>query len=52
MAILRDTSLKTIDPLIKLGSAIPHTEFDQFENPALDLIEDYKHVLADHGVNE
>lgn len=35
-----------------MGSALPYTEFDQFENPALELIEDYKHVLVDHGVNE
>ena len=49
--MLRDTSLRSLDPLKKLGG-LPHTEFAQFENPALELIEDYKHVLADHGVNE
>ena len=51
MAMLRDTSLRSLDPLKKLGS-LPHTEFAQFENPSLELIEDYKHVLADNGVNE
>ena len=55
MAMLRDTSLRTLDPLKKngsLGNVLPYTEFAQFENPTLELIEDYKHVLADHGVNE
>lgn len=55
MAMLRDTSLRTLDPLKKIGNLpqnLPHTEFAQFENPTLEFIEDYKHVLADHGVNE
>lgn len=54
MALLKNTSLRTFDPLKRLNNmgSLPHAEFAQFENPSLEFIEDYRNVLEDHGVNE
>ena len=34
-----------IDPLDN-----PHIDFEAFENPSTEMIEDYKNVIEDHGV--